>query len=263
MNTRKELLIALVITSMYLVLLHWSMALVSPQEKVSLIWLPSGFLLAALIVVRYRLWPLLLSLVVTSSVLLQLLTGTLPSVAIAIFVSANLVESVGGALFFRYFCGGRQGMQAFSHLTMFLFVCAFLFPSLSAFIRAFGITEYIVDLRFSDLYQAWFVSVSLGILFVVPCLIYLAKLGEQVKAKSHKTNLLTLLLFNAVMLCFVMLSSQSSFASSAAIPLIVYLSLPLLCWSAIKFGMLGVSTCAFTFAISALYLTSMGAGPLV
>lgn len=260
MNTWNKLFLTLASTCLYLLVLNWGLGLVSPVEKVSLIWLPSGLLFALLVLLPTQLWLWLLLSVSISSFLIQLASTELAALAIISFIATNLIESLAGALFFNHFCGGKKGMGAFSHLTLFLLLCVCLIPSVTGAIRALTIDTFVASVDLSQTYQAWFASVSLGILFIVPLTVQLYAAYQDKASKLYK-HTRSLVAFNLMMLLLVLVSSNFSLFTPTSMPAVVYLSLPVLCWSAIKFGLVGVTTAASVFAISSIQLTALGFSP--
>ena len=250
----------LLVTFLYLAILHLDGSLVSQHEKVSLMWLPGGLLFAALVVSPTRIWPYLTFSVLAGSLLLQSLTSKYNLDVLSLFTFTNLLESVVGAVFFNKYCGGKLGMRAFSHLTLFLVFCVFLFPSLSAFVGAWSVIVFIGNNDFWTIYQEWFSSVSLGVLFLAPLIIQVNLAFRSKSSKLYRHRKL-LLICNILIIIAVILASHINLKTGSSTSLIVYLTLPILCWSAIKFGLLGVTTTAGVFAISSIQLTALGIGP--
>lgn len=258
-NFNEVLRIAL-LTLGHLALAYWALTLVTPQEGISLMWLPDGYLLACLVILPWRLWPWLLLSVSLAVLTMELYTTARPIAMIVSFMLANLIESVFGALLYKRFCGGIQGLQTFRQLSLFLLLCVVIVPAFSASIGAFTVYSYGLSQDFWKVYRAWHSSAGLGILFVAPLIVETAY--RLTLWRSHHIRYVYHLLIACVaIVAVVILASFMNIASSVGNGALVYLSLPLICWSAIKFGLLGAAYSSGVLVVVSVQLTAIGFGP--
>lgn len=244
----------------YLLLMAGALQLVSPQERISLLWFPGGFLLGSLVFIPYRKWLSLLIPLFLAGLGLELITTSRPFGMILSFVSINLLESTLGALMFCSFCGGKKGFHKFQHLSIFI-VTSFAIPSVTAWLGASTVIGYGLSKHFFNVYVAWLTSVSLGFLLIVPLIIHGMQWWRQKLWKHFDTQrgLLAIWFMMLIIVCLAsILKSEISFHSH----IIVFFSLPLLCWGAIQFGLWGAVSASVVLAASTIVLTSLGYGPL-
>lgn len=259
----KDLTFIGLITLIYLLLFYWGLSLVSPEDNISLMWLPGGFLLGTLVIIPRHAWATLITAVAITSMTFQLAATDRSIEAIALFTATNLIEAIVGAFFYIRYCGGREGLKAFSHLTFFLLICVFTIPSITSLLGAYAASELIGSTGYIQAYKAWFSSTGLGILFTAPLTVHLWLALNDTSGKVRKNGKLLLLCNLSIVLIvlIVLLASNHTLSEGSSTPVIVYLSLPILCWSAIKFGLLGVTTTSGVFALTAIQMTALGVGP--
>lgn len=256
----KETGLLLLITAGHLILANWALKLVSPELGVSLMWLPDGYLLAMLVIVERRLWPVLIASVFAFTGFFEFVVTERPLGLVGLFGIANLFESVVGALIFIRFCGGKEGFQNFLHLSYFILLCVLLIPTVSASLGAYAVVTYGFNDEFLKVYRVWHSSAGLGILFVAPLIIENAAWYRHREIKlSRKSLLIALTMLSVVLL--VLVSSMVNGYTDIDGELIVYLTLPILCWSAIRFGLKGAVASSAALVVCSLHLTSIGLSP--
>ena len=101
MNLKPSLLelkqIVLIIIGQLLLVL-WALKLVTPEEGISLMWLPDGYLLGCLVLLKPRLWPTLLILLFFSIFTLEHLSTDRSTTMILSFIFSNMFESILNSL---------------------------------------------------------------------------------------------------------------------------------------------------------------------
>lgn len=212
-------------TAAHAALLAWALRLVTPEEGISLMWLPDGFLLGVLVLAPLRLWPALLLSITASSAGTELLLTARPLAMVLGLLSANLVESVGGAIVVRTLAGGRDALRRFRDLAWFLGACVVALPATSAPLVIVGARRIRADgwrglLRPLTLPAAWLSMVAV-----------------------------------------VTLSSSVGLLVPGADLLLLLLGLPLLSWTAITTGLWGGLTVSAVLVVAAVQLTALGIGP--
>ncbi len=250
----------LLIAAGHLLLAIWALRLVTPEESVSLMWLPDGYLLGCLVLLPLRLWVPLLILLTFLGTGFELILTDRPTGMVLSFQLANMLESVGGAWLFLEFAGGRKGFRTFTHLGYFLCLCVLVLPALSASIGAGAVISHIEGADFLGVYRTWHASAALGILIVAPLVIFGTRWWQGV-GSGRRSELGTLGLVWLGMLIIVFASSALTAYVDQTAAFLVFLSLPLLCWAAVQHGLFGAVSAAAVLVITAVQLTAMGLGP--
>lgn len=256
----REVLKLLLITFGHILLTKWALTLVTPQEHISLMWLPDGYLLGVFVLLPYRLWPSLFVMIFTAAFVTEVSSTDRPMGMILLFFLANALESIVGAILFNKLSNGRESFKTFAHLGYFLILCVIVIPSLSALIGAGTVVKYGFSQDFMGVYRTWLSSAGLGILFVAPAVLEVRRIvndGIKDPNKNYRLLLFTII----VMFLIVIISSELRKHTEYSNTFLVYFSLPVLCWAAISFGLRGGLAVAAVLVITAVQLTAMGIGP--
>lgn len=259
------------ITMGYAILATWALQLKAPPEDISVMWLPDGYLLACLVLLPGKYWLPLCLMVSGTAFILEYLAVARPFGLILSFQLANMLESVGGALTFLYVGKGKSWFVGYRHLSSFLLFAVFFLPACSAVIGAGSLVLYSETEHFWPLYQTWWLSAGLGNLFVAPLVLYLALYLQQLRnntrvmgsenifrqdgVKLHGYGGLWLMaILSFVVVLVVSLPALDHYARL----ILTFLTLPLLIWSSIRFGMLGASVIASIVAVGSVHMMAMG-----
>jgi len=156
----------------HLLLTIWSLNLMVSPENISLMWMPDGYLLACLVLLPSRLWFWLIIILTVSLFSFESTFTDRPEGMIFSFIFANMLESVGGALLFRYFSHGERIFKDFRQLSLFLFFCVLVLPSISSVVGASTVVHYGFSNDFWSVYRTWLVSAGLGILCLTPLIMH-------------------------------------------------------------------------------------------
>lgn len=253
---KNELLNLIFIVIGHLILTKWALSLVTQEEKISLMWLPDGYLLAVLVLISKRLWPTLIGMVFFASLIVELILTQRPIGMIASFIGANLFESVIGALIFAKYCGGKQGLQSIRQLSIFLLSCVLMVPALSALIGAYTVVNYGFSSDFLAVYKAWHSSAGLGILFVTPLVLVVHRLIYKVSPHHLQSRALLVVTLAIVFVVYISSLIEGHFGYQ----FLMFLTLPILCWSAIKFGLIGAVVASSALVLTAVQLAALGFG---
>ncbi len=258
--TKKELLTNIAVTFTHILLIALALQLVTPEEKISLMWLPDGFLLGVLVLYSYRQWPLQIVSIALASFLFEIAITDRPPLMITAFIFSNLVESVVGAYIFKRVCGAKSGLSNFTELSYFLIFCVLIIPSLSALISTYTIYYYQFSQDFIGVYRTWISSASLGILFIAPVVIFSYKWYKSHLHLNPKN--LNLLIVNLVCICtIVFITSYMATQTTLKTDYAIYITFPFLCLAAIKLGLFGALTSSSLMVVLLIWLTSLGIGP--
>ena len=216
------------------------------------LWPGCAILVAGLLVVRFRIWPVLIPAALAGFVLYDLQAGV-PIASIAWFVPADAVQVLIAALGLRYCFEGVPQLNSVEALAKYSFFAVLLGPLAAAFISARGIGN--------DYWSSWricFFSDVLAFVTVTPAI--LSWLGtDRVSIGKSRAYYLEA----AAQLTVLVLLGFLTFASSAksGSPALLYSLVPVLLWSALRIGWMGVSTSMVVVAFLSIRGAVHGRGP--
>ena len=203
---------------------------------ISGIWLPHGILLAALLLSPLRLWWLYaVALVPTHFHLVRTFQGPVPLVVMLIQLGGNVTQAVVPAAVLRRILGDPPRLSTLSRMGALLLIGAFLAPCLvSAGVASlFVITHWV-----GDFWIAWqrrtFCVMSAAVIVTAP-IIHLAT-GDFAairRASRHQIAELSLLSIGLLLVL-------RFFGGDAHQPWLLFVPLPFLLWSAVRFGPSGL-----------------------
>lgn len=257
---KKSFVSIAILTLIHLILVKLALTLVTPQENISIMWLPDGFLLATLVLTNIRMWPMLIISICFGTFIVETIETSRPYSMILGFLLANLVEAIIGAYAFIRLAGGKNGIHDFKQFTYFVIFCVFTIPAFSSFIGAYTVTFHFNEVDFWSVYRTWISSASLGILFVAPLIIILHRWYKL----NLALNAIELAKFFAGLLAIAVVTLLASFLPTNGWfqgEYFAYSIMPLLCWVAIRFGLYGSVISSFMLVSILVFLTTLGIGP--
>ncbi len=224
-------------------------------EGISLVWMPAGIALAALVLGGLRLWPAIL--------IGDFLTGygELPSAGAAAGVAAanTLALVVGAALLRRRRFRGR--FVELAHLVDFALFGLLVTPLLAA---TLGLTARtllgIFQSPFAVGWLAWWAGDTVGILLVAPA-IFAWKGFDPVKWWRSRRSVEPIVI--AVALVASALAAWELQGPAVHHYPLSFLPFPLLAWAAVRFGQRGATAASLLLAAVATWGMLAGTGPFV
>lgn len=222
----------------------------------SLVWAPSGIALAGFLVFGSRFWPA----VAAGAFLVNFSSGA-PFLSACGIALGNTLEAVVGTQLLR-----RRGFQAsFSHVsdaTYFIVFAALLSTIVSASIGVFSLwaAGIVAPVQWGRTWLTWWVGDMLGILIVSP--VILVWINRHVISRQVPKKKLSEVVSFVLAVVFISLSlfDVLPFVVIRKIPL-SYMVLPIVMWSALRFGNRGAATTTFAIASFAVVATALGRGP--
>ena len=211
-----------------------------PASPHSVLWPPNAILLAALMLMPWRLWPWCVLSVLPAHVAISLPAGV-PWIALFGFYFTNIAQAVLGAALFKIITG-RRGFES-AHVRAISFIASGVF--ISPIILSFADVAVAVWTGWSTntYWQAWslrFLSNAASAAIIVPPVIAAADLYRRWRNPPPKRFLeAALLALNVVSLASFAFLAGASFTTG--LPLLFCAYLPLLLWSAMRFGLTGAS----------------------
>ena len=226
--------------------------LVSNPKTVWPLWPGCAILVAGLVLVRTRVWPLIIAASFVGFALADLQAGVRLS-SIPWFISGNTVEVLISALGLRYCFDGLPRLNSMKALARYSFFAVLLAPFAGAFLSARGIA--------SDYWTGWkvvFLSEVLAFITLTPALLSWLTEGRVLMRKSRKLHIEgAMLIVGLVLVSYIVFTLPENSRS----PALFYTLVPFLLWSALRFGWLGVSTALMAVTSLSIWGAVHGRGP--
>jgi len=216
------------------------------------LWPGCAILVAALMLVRTRLWAVLISASFAGFVLYDLRAGV-PVTSIAWFIPADTIQVLTAAIGLRYCFEGLPRLNNINSLAKYCFFAVFLAPFAAAFVSAPGIEgNYWTGWRIS------FLSEVLAFITLTPAFLSWFSAGSEWIRKPGAYH------FEFVaLLAVTVLVSYLTFGTPARTesPALLYTLVPLLLWSALRFGSIGITSSILIVSLISVWGVVHGRGP--
>jgi PAS domain S-box-containing protein len=225
------------------------------------IWLPHGILVAALLFLPVRRWWWLAALLLPTHVHMVLsLMGPVPPATLAVQYGGNFAQAALAAAVVRPILGQPPRLNKLSRMTAFIVLAAVVVPALGCLVVTwlFTLTGWTGDFWVS--WQRRVFSQICGAVVVTPPIIHLATGGVAEMWRAPLRRVVEFMLLTAG-LGLVLLALFGFRPNPPHHLWTMFALLPLLLWSALRFGpgALGSHLLAVTFV--ALLSTKAGRGP--
>ena len=217
-------------------------------------WPGCAFLIAALLLVHRRIWWILIPAAFAGFVLFDLQAG-IHLRSIAWFIPADAVEVVMAGYGLRYLVDGVPRLNNIRGLIRYLFVAALLAPFAAAFISAPGIPG-----TYWDGWRICFFSEVLALLTLTPAILNWVVNRHTWIRKSRSYHLEAVTMITGLVLLSYLSCTTPAGSSS---PALLYSLLPLLLWSALRFGSVGISSAVMVVVFFSIWGAVHGGGPFV
>jgi PAS domain S-box-containing protein len=227
-------------------------ALVLRPQMLSTLWPGCVLLVSVLLLVPRRTWPLL---IMTSLAVFFFddLQNRVPASTAALLALADTVEILVAALCLTYFFEGVPRLNSVVALAKFSAFAVILAPALGAFVGALAVPgSYWANWRTS------FFSEALGFLTLMPAILSWGGKSSPGKHRSRAYYLEGSALIAALLLFGFVVFIASGNASP---PEVFYFLVPIMLWSALRFGSTGVSTSVILIAFLSIWGATNGRGP--
>ena len=229
----------------------------SMSEGISIFWLPNGVLLAALLLVPRRYWPLHLLFAVVAEIAADLPAFTLPQ-ALG-FAGVNVFECLLAAYLLERVARPFKldSLRHVAHFAAYVLVASGLAGLLGATIYALsGPTAT----SFWTYWRIWWLGDGLGVLLITPLV-----LGwlQRPSPSAERRRLEAAALFALTVLIAAWVFLPTPDLLEAVLPRRAFLLLPLALWAAVRLGIRGAASASLLIAGIAIAATLYGRGPLV
>lgn len=229
----------------------------SMSEGIALFWLPNGILLAALLLVPRRDWPLHLAIAVLAEIAADLPTFTL--VQALGFAAVNLFECLLAAWLLQR-VAQPFALDRLRHVALFGVYALVVACGLAALL---GASIYSLTLQtttsFWAFWMIWWLGDGMGMLLMTPLLLGWLQTPRQ---PAGRRRLEAVVLFALTLLLALWIFSQTANITEG-FPRRPFLLLPLPLWAAVRFGVRGAASLGLLIAAIAIIANVQGLGPLV
>jgi len=216
------------------------------------LWPSNAILVAALIFVRTRVWAVLIPASFLGFVLYDLQAGV-PVTSIAWFIPADTIQVLIAAIGLRYCFKGLPRLNNINSLAKYCFFAVFLAPLAAAFVSAPGIGGgYWTSWRVS------FLSEGLAFITLAPVILSCFSDGPGWLQKSRAYHLQFVVLVAGTAFVAYLIFGTSTLGES---PAVLYALVPLLLWSSLRFGSIGITTSMMVIGLLSVWGVVHGQGP--
>ena len=235
-------------------------ALTPSHEPISGFWPPNAILLAALLLVPYRMWWVLILVVLPVHLLVQAESGVPLATAVGWFIG-NMSEAVLGAACMRYFHKRGTWFESVRGVVVFLVFGVVGAPLMTSFLDAAVVVETGLGSQYWALWVQRLSSNMLAELTVVPTIVVLSLRGLAWIRKATVPRYAEASLLAVGLLLISTLVFGGIGPSRNNIPALVCAPLPFLLWAAIRFGPGGVSSSLLAISLISIWNAIHGLGP--
>lgn len=233
----------------YLLLAQSALAIGDASDFGAVIWPAAGLTLGALVVLPTRLWVWALAAVALAELTSNLVAG-FPAPATLGWTAGNVVEPLVGASLIRWSAPVIGRSTPMRRLGRFLLFGAVVAPIIGGTVLTAG--SVAAGATIGATWSGYVINDALGILLVAPLII--TRPEPHLRARWPEAV--------AVGTLLVLVTTGSYFLDtvgwSESLP---YLVLPLLVWTALRFGIFGASCGVVVFTATAMWMTILGYGP--
>ena len=231
---------------------------------ISTIWLPHGVLLAALSITPVRLWWLYVAaLFPTHLHLVREFQGPVPLEVMVTQFAGNVLQATLGAIAVRHISGVPPRLDDLRHMAGFL-VLGVIVPVLvvsAAVVGLFFLAGWIDDLALA--WQRRTLSGVCGAIALTPLLVQMAGGGAAAIAAAPRRRQLEFALLTIGVLALVIPALKEEAGGLATQLALLFAPLPVLLWTAVRFGPGGLAPQLLIVTLAALTATKAGHGPFV
>jgi PAS domain S-box-containing protein len=223
-----------------------------PPSMISPLWPGCVVLVSVLLLVPRKMWPVIIAAALTAFALSDLQSGV-PFRSIIWLLLGTTMQVLTATLCLSYFFDGVPRFTSVKALAKYSFAAVILAPLVGAFVGAPAFRgEYWTNWRII------FSSQAIAFLTLMPAVLGWLGKWPTWRQKSH-----AYFVEEAVLVCALAFLGYIAFVdpASSASPALPYSLVPVLLWSALRFGSMGTSTSVVVIAFLSLWGEIHGHGP--
>jgi PAS domain S-box-containing protein len=216
------------------------------------VWPGCAILVSILLLVRGKIWPILIPAAFATFAFYDLEAGV-PIRSIAWFIPANTVQVLTSALCLRYCFHGMPRLNSVKALAKYSFFAVILAPCLAAFFSAHGIE--------GNYWEGWkvcFLSEALAFVTLTPAILSWSSEGSAFVRKPRTYHLEAVALIAGLIFLSYLIFDASGRGDS---PALLYSLIPFLLWAALRFGSIGISSSTVLVSFLAIWGAVHARGP--
>lgn len=262
-KTLTGLKIALV-AAIYFVTARIGQVFAIPPGNITPIWLPSGLMVAIVIVHGYRLWPGIFLGAFAGNVWAYLLPDNGENL-LRVFIAGtangigDVLATAGAVYVFRKSTPDGNPFESFAAFIQFAFCCALTGSFLSAVCGVSGLTltGFLARDTYLTALFTWWTGDAVGVLLIASLWLsfYFTENEPSLQHRQHEL-IAYALIFSGLCAALLMHANWPP-----AIPSPIFFTLPVLLWSVLRFGFRVTFASIFVIAALAIYDTSQQLGP--
>ena len=227
-------------------------------HPVSVLWPPNSILLAALLLVPPRSWPVVLLAALPAHIISQLQSEIPVPMMLCYFVS-NTFEAIIGAGCIHYLIRGPVRFDSLRSTAIFCIFAGLVGPFLSSFLDAgFVRLNHWGTSPYWEIWRIRLFSNVLTALTFAPAVVTWFTRPPRPRARDFKHWIeLSLLFLCLLAVCYTALYRGAPRSD----PVLFCLPLPFLLWAALRFGARGTISAIFVVTFMAIWSAAHGHGP--
>src|SRR3984893_3491306 len=239
----------------YFVLAKIGLALALIHPSASIIWPPTGFALAAIVLWGYRAWPAIFLAAMIVNAIAAGSIGTAISIA-----TGNSLEALVGAALINVWSNGRNTFSTSNGGAKFAVICVVLATPISAIVgtTTLAIAGQAEWANFANIWLTWWLGDMIGALVVTPVVVLCALSDARAFRRSELTETAAVI-FLAVAVGFI--AFNPLFKQSHHPDALGFLAVLPLLWAALRCGPRDTAVASFILAGFSIWGTFSGAGP--
>jgi len=205
--------------------------------NVLIFWPPSGLALAVFVTSGYRDWRFLVPALLVSNLTFDLIHSR-PLVPSLLYGFTDCIEPMIGTWLLRKHAGFSIRLQSVKEVLGLSALSGAVAAAIGATLSTALVLPYTGSTAYFDHWATWWSSSTLGVILIAPaCLIWTRERLASVKIMEPQRIVeFTLLMASVIIIGLLVFSQQVYFPSSQE-----YVLLPLLVWSALRFGLPGAT----------------------
>ncbi|MGH7616071.1 MAG: MASE1 domain-containing protein [Gemmatimonadaceae bacterium] len=231
-----------------------------PELGAAVLFAPYAITTAALVASRRRDWIWYLLASIACHMVASVTQWPLTWIALADL--ANTARAVVAAVLLRRFLGPQLRLDTIARLLVFVVSAAVIAPAVGATIGAVNVVWHGRSATYWAPWSAWFLSNSLTALTMLPLFLVAVSGGatwRRPRLVASRSAEAMLLVSALLIVCDIAFFSNSAGGWNRNFPL--YGPLPLLIWTALRFGTGGASLALATVAVAAIWGVDRGTVP--
>jgi len=251
-DSRSALVLVCVVAALSYLAPRLGGTLISNPQMVWPLWPGCAILVSGLLLVPLGVWPILIPVGLAGFCLYDLQVGV-PVGSITWFMLADTVQVLVATLGLRYCFDDVPRLNSVKALVKYSLFAVILAPFAAAFLSARGIP--------GDYWNGWRVccfSEVLAFVTLTPAILSWITEGPSWARKPRACHLEAAALTSGLVLLGYIAFTASTRSNA---PALLYSLVPLLLWSALRFGSMGISTSVIVVAILSIWSAVHGKGP--